>query len=179
MRRVGVLLGILAIAASACSSGVDPTLAQDEDLLQIGVPPEVAGLSVQINRKATDRMNKEARGSNSYVRDATVFELRDGKELRAVYQVTRLSPDARTDDFDFRRTIASSIGGSQAPQNIGGAAVYETRQNQQVINTWFEGKFMQVLIVREDETIEGGGTGVNHGQLLVELVSLLPIPAES
>lgn len=178
--RFLVALAVVAMAGVACASGPDPNAPQDEDLLGIGVPPKVAGLSVAINRKATDRMNKEAAGSNSYVRDATVFEMRDGKELRAVFQVTRLSPDARTDDFDFRRTIASGIGGgSQAPQNLGGVAVYEARQNQQVINTWFEGQFMQVLIVREDETIEGGGTGVNHQQLLLELLSLLPVPANS
>jgi hypothetical protein len=48
-----------------------------------------------------------------------------------------------------------------------------------VINTWFEGKFMQVLIVREDETIEGGGAGVNHQQLLLELLALQPVAANS
>jgi hypothetical protein len=103
-RRFAAVVAIVAMAGAACASGPDPDAAQDEDLLSIGVPPKVAGLSVAINRKATDRMNKEAAGSNSYVRDATVFEMRDGEELRAVFQVTRLSPDARTDDFDFRRT---------------------------------------------------------------------------
>lgn len=175
-RRLPLAFAALAIAATACSSGPDPNAPQPEDNLSIGVPPTVAGLRVEFSQKATTRMNKEAAGSNSYVRDARVFELRVGKELRAVYQVVRLAPDARLDDFDFRRTIASSIGGSQAPANIGGVAVYETRRNSQVINTWFEGKFMQVLIVREDETVEGGGTGVNHGQLLLELLALEPTP---
>ena len=178
-RRLIAALALVAMASVACSAGPDPFADQDADQLSIGVPPTLAGLSVKLAKKPTEQLLTEAQGSDSYLRDGVVFELRHGKELRAVYQVVRLTPDARADDPEFRRTVAASIGGSQAPANIGGVAVYETRRVDQIINTWFEGQFMQVLIVRDTETIVGQDPGFEYPQLLAEVLALEPAPLDA
>jgi hypothetical protein len=173
--RLAGLVALLIITGAACGGTIDLTATQEADELAIAIPPKMAGLNVALSKPATRRMNREAAGSSAYVRDAQVFALRSRGELRAVYQVLRLTPDARTDDFDFRRTIAGAIGGSRAPENRGGVAVYVTINNEQVIYTWFEDKFMQVLIIREDETIEGAGSGLNVEQLIEEALALQPV----
>jgi hypothetical protein len=107
------------------------------------------------------------------VRDAAVFELRQGKRLRAVFQVLRLSPDARADDLDFRREVAGEIiKTTRAPENVGGVAVYKGVVNQQVVHVWFEEQFLEILIVDEKQAIAGVDSGVDVKRLLVEALSL-------
>ena len=179
-RRLGILAlsAALVAAGSACGGkgnanaacGTDADRAAHQTL---GIPPTLAGLTVSVDAKATSKIAKAA-NSNSYVCDARVFALRDGKELRAVFQVARLTPDARPGDAKFRRTIAGQIGGtSRRPEKIGNVLVYRARANSQIIDIWFTGRFMQVLIALEADT--EGGTNVDFGLLLAEAISLRPI----
>lgn len=181
-RRLGVLAlsAALAAAGSACGGNADANAACGTDADRaarqtIGIPPTLAGLTVSVDTKATSKVAKAAT-SNSYVCDARVFALRDGKELRAVLQVARLTPDARPEDAKFRRTIAGQIGGtSRRPEKFGDVLVYRARSNSQVIDIWFTGRFMQVLIAMEEDTL--GGSTVDFGRLLAEAISLRPIRA--
>src|SRR5205807_8771270 len=99
---------------------------------------------------------------NTYMRNAIVFELRKAKELRAVFEVVRLTPDAHPEQRDFRKKIVQLIGGgSRAPDELNGQLVYTANVNQQIISIWFQSRFMEVLIVRENPTVQGQATGVN------------------
>lgn len=168
----------LAIAATGCATGFDPTEAQPEDGFTLAVPPTLGGLNVKFSGKATSRVMNEVEGSSAYVRDASVFELRSGEELRAVFQVLRMTPDARTDEVEFRRQVAQQISGSsRAPENVGGIAVFKASRNQQAIHTWFDGKFMQVLIVRE--IVPAGGLPLDVERLLLEALALEPVPQDA
>ncbi|MFA5891275.1 MAG: hypothetical protein WDA27_10080 [Actinomycetota bacterium] len=179
-RRLGILAlsAALVAAGSACGGNANANAAcnTDADLAArqtLPIPPILAGLTVSVDTKATSKIAKAA-ASNSYVCNAMVFAMRDGKELRAVLQVARLTPDARPGDPKFRRTIAGQIGGtSRRPEKIGDTLVYRARVNSQIIDIWFTGQFMEVLIALESDT--AGGTTIDFGRLLAEAISLRPI----
>jgi len=173
--RHAALAMILALTAVACAGSIDPNAPQDADEMTIGVPRMLGGLRVRLAPDAIERLQNELEGSDHYVRDGQVFELRKDGELRAIYQVVRLTPDARAEDFDFRRALASAIGSSSAPENVNGVAVYKTTRLKQIIHTWFEDKFMQVLIVSETAAIQEENE-LNVPQLLNEVLALEPVP---
>ena len=177
--RAFALAGLLAIAGSACAKGIDPNAPDPSDNLTIGVPPTLGGLAVTFSDKATSKLKREAAKRNTYVRDLTVFELRAGKELKAVFQVMRLTPDARIDNLDFRKTLAAGVGqtGGRAPVNVGGEAVYEYTYNDQKIHVWFEGRFMEVLLVKERSAFSQ--VTVDVDRLVAEAVTLEPAPVDT
>ncbi|HVL33382.1 MAG TPA: hypothetical protein VM600_07360 [Actinomycetota bacterium] len=172
LAAVAAALAVTAGLTSACGGGaaaVDVAANQ-----AISVPPVLGGLEVSAEPKATERAKKEA-AQDSYAADIQVFSLRKAKELRAVLQVIRLTPDARPEDREFRREVIGKIGGTtRAPEKIAETLVYRAKDNQKVINLWFKGRFMLVLIVREAETVAGVDPGVNSQQVLVEALSLEP-----
>ena len=175
--RIAASVAVLA-AMVACAKPIDPNAPQAADNLTIGVPPVLGGLDVKFSDKTTKKLQGEAKRRNTYVRDLTVFELRAGKELKGVYQVMRLTPDARIDDVDFRKKLASLVGGTQrAPELIADTAVYKFEGSGQLIHVWFENQFMQILLLRQS----GGfsGTVVDINRLLAEVLSLEPRPVTS
>src|SRR5207245_1803690 len=95
--------------------------------------------------------------------------LRKDKELRAVLEVVRLTHDAHPEQRDFRKKIVQLIGGgSRAPAELNGQLVYTATVNQQIISVWFQSRFMEVLIVRENPTVAGQATGVDANLLLAQ-----------
>jgi len=178
--RVVTAAALLAVLAAACGGGtIDPNTPQDADNLTLGVTPTLGGLAVTLSEKATTKLAREVGQRETYVRDATVFELRQGKRLRGVFQVMRLTPDARVDDIDFRRQLAGKIiGTTRPPEAIGGVAVYKGVLNQQVVHVWFEEQFLEILIVDEKQAIAGVDSGVDVNRLLVEALSLELTPGQ-
>lgn len=174
VRPVAALL--LAASLGACASNqIDPNAPQEADNLAIGVPPVLGGLDVAFSEKTTKKLQNEAKKRSTYVRDLTVFELRAGKELKGVYQVIRMTPDARVEDVDFRRTLAARIGGTQrAPELIGEDAVYKFEGSGQLIHVWFEDRFMQILLLRQSTGFSGVVVDINR--LLAEVLALEPRP---
>lgn len=170
-------LALLAVLATACGDEVDlATAPHPSDRFDIVPPPAIAGLAVKESPKATKQLRKQAASKDSYARQITVYEMRQGTELRAALEVMRLAPDARVDDPEFRREMARLMGaGSQRPVNRGGVPVYQTKQNEQHIFIWFEGLFLQVLTVRASATQAGQAIGVNVDRLLTEILALQPV----
>jgi len=173
-----VALAIVAVFASACgssagaaecNSAVDPTKGKT-----INLPPTLGGLRVQEEDKASEQLVKESE-TNSYVCDGRVFSLRQGEELRAVFQVLRLTPDSRPDDRDWRRTVAVGMDLQRAPERVGETLVYSGRFNKQLIQMWFVERFMLVMTVRESATVAGEPVGVDFKQLSAEALSLRPV----
>lgn len=177
--RAVALAGLLALVGSACASGIDPNAPDPSDNLTLGIPPTLGGLTVSFSNKATTKLKKEAAKRDTYVRDLSVFELRAGKELKAVFQVMRLTPDARIDNLDFRKTLAAGVGqtGGRAPVNIGGEAVYEYTYNDQKIHVWFEDRFMEVLLVKERSAFST--VTVDVDRLIAEAVTLELRPVDT
>lgn len=174
MKRLVPAVLLLALLASACGKADLANAPDPSDGYAIKVPSVLAGLQTRLSKSSVAKLKKESKGQ-SYARDIQVFELRDGKELRAALEVLRLSPDARIEDLDFRDKLVGLIGGTQTkPKNVGGIPVYEAKQNQQFVYTWFHDRFMQVLIVRANQTQQGQAIGVNVSQLLQAAIALKP-----
>jgi hypothetical protein len=149
-----LLLAVLAMPACGGAGSSPETLAPPLSSLQ--VPPTIAGLAVTSDASATKKLLSTSRGSNSFATDGVVYALRRKKELMAVLEVLRLTPDARPEDREFRRSIVGQIGGRvERPQRVGERLVYQTKGNQQFIYVWFFDRLMAVLIVRDDKAIAG------------------------
>ncbi len=172
----------LAVVSSACgAASADKSAPDPSDNLTIVVPETLGGLKVAPSKKATDKLKKEGARTNNYQKDAQVFELRQGKELQAVYQITRLTADATPDDPKFQRGIIGSsvLGGSsisREPTRYGNTPVYKTEQNRQTIFVWFESKFMQILMVRKDSITLAQEGSLDVIKLITEVAALEPTP---
>lgn len=176
-RIVGMIAAatLLAAAASACG-GAGANAPDPSDRLTMPIPAKVANLRVVPEPKATKKLRTEA-GRNSYVRDASVFALREGKELKAVLQVIRLTPDARPEDREFRKSVACQIGGTcRQPTLVNGVIVYSGVVNEQVFYIWFIDRFMQVLIVRQT-LVTGGPSSIDIQKVLKTLLAVKPVAA--
>ena len=174
---------LLAFASSACGGGPNPNGPDPSAGFALRVPQTIAGLNVQQDAKSTATLNKQ-KGKETYVKDGSVYTLRVGTgskaELKAVLQVIRLTPDARPEDPEFRRTIAclELPGGTcRTPELINGAIVYQGVQApdtkfEQKIYLWFTGRFMQTLQLPKDTT------GAYDPQLLLnQVVAIKPVRA--
>ena len=172
---------VLALFASGCASTAkagNPGLCKlddPENRRLIPVPPSLGGLSVALDKKATDKLRKENSIDASYMCDGAVFSLRggkNGKTLLGIMTLERLTSDAETDKSDFRTRIVGSIGTARKPEDIGGTLVYRTKSNEQLTAVWFKKRFMGILTVREDQTLIGA---VDFDRTLIEAVSLDPV----
>lgn len=174
MKRCAPAVLLLSMLLSGCG-GTDAQSAPDpSDGFAIQVPSVLAGLKTKLSTESVKQLKAESKG-NSYARDIQVFELRDGKELRAAFEILRLAPDARIEDLKFRDKLVGLIGGTRTkPKNVGGIPVYESKQNQQFVYVWFHDRFMQVLIVRANSTQKGQAIGVNVSELLQAAIALKP-----
>lgn len=195
--RAAIALGIVAMLGSACGTASGSAQCNTEiDLtkgMTMNLPPSLGGLRVAEEKKATDELKKQAGlpvkptgtakataqpdAANSYICDGRVFSLRDGEELRGVLQVARLTPDARPDDKEFRKTVADGMNAKRAPEKIGDTLVYKGNFNKQLIQMWFVDGFMVVLTVRESATVAGQPVGVDFKALTAEALSLRPVKA--
>jgi hypothetical protein len=180
---IAVLGVALMLSSAACGTEkVDKGAPDPTDNLTIVVPEKLGDLNVAPSKKATDKLKKAGASNDNYQKDAQVFELRQGKELQAVLQITRLTADARPEDEKFQRSIIGSsvLGGSsisREPTRYGDTLVYKTQQNRQLIFVWFEAKFMEILMVRQDSvTLAQKGT-VDVTALVTETTALEPVPA--
>ena len=175
-----VLAGSLALAGTACGTAkADKNAPDPTDRLTIVVPQTLAGLKVSPSKKATETLLAAGKGPNNYQKDAQVFELRLGKELQAVLQITRLTADARTDQPDFRRRIIESnlINASREAVTFAGIDVYKASVNRQTIYVWFQSKFMEVLMVRSDSITLAQQGAINVTALVTAAVQLKPTAA--
>lgn len=178
MRSVALIVGgLLAFSGTACGGGVDPSASDPSDRLTIKVPPVIGGLTVKESPKATKKYLDESKTRSTYVKGAQIFELRQGKELQAVLQIVRLTADARPEDPEFRKKIADGISGSaRAPERLGGQLVYRATSNNQIVTTWFQSKFMQVLIVRQDSVTLAQQGSIDINSVLTDVLALKPTP---
>ena len=170
---------LLAVVTAACGSNeIDPNSPHPSDNLTLAVPPTLGGLRVEHSAKTSKKMVEQAQQRSTYARDISVFELRAGKELKAVFQVTRLTPDARLEDLEFRKALAAGIlGTARAPANRAGTAVYEHVFNNQRVMVWFEDRFMEILLIRESSAFSTFTVDVDR--LLAEALSLELRPVTS
>lgn len=181
--RIAALSAALSLAACGTAT-VDKRAPDPTDALTIVVPPTLGGLKVTPSKKATEKLLKAGAGNNNYQKDAQVFELRLGKELQAVLQITRLTADARPEDKKWQQRIIGStplIGqaGTQAvrePTRFGDREVYKLQHNRQTLYVWFQSKFMEILMVRSDSITLAQTGAIDVNQLVTEVVSLEPTP---
>lgn len=178
--RVTLAFAVLAAFASACGGSAGAaecnTAADPTKGTTINLPPSLGGLRVAEEKDATEELLKASK-VNSYLCDGRVFSLRDGTELRGVLQIGRLTPDARPDEKEFRKTVADGMNAKRAPEKIGETLVYKGNNNKQLIQVWFVERFMVVLTVRENETVAGEPVGVDFTTLTTEALSLRPVKA--
>jgi hypothetical protein len=176
--RAALALVVLATLASACggsAGAADCNTPIDQTReMTINLPPSLGGLRVAEEKKATDELLKESK-VNSYLCDGRVFSLREGTELRGVLQIGRLTPDARPEEKEFRKTVADGMNAKRAPERIGETLVYKGNNNKQLIQVWFVEGFMVVLTVRESATVAGEPVGVDFKALTTEALSLRPV----
>lgn len=166
----GTLSACASFTPAACGGADDTTLG-----LEVVPPKQIAGLDVVAEKDATKALVTASEPEATYLCDGTVYALRQDKELRAVYQVTRLAPDARLDDRTFLRNLVGNITGSvPQPVEIGGVDVFQIVSNEQIISTWFHGNFMFFLTVREDPTIEGVAVDVDFDRVLADAITVVP-----
>lgn len=182
MRRVSVALLTLALSASACAKftpascgGPDDTSANTE----LEWPATLGGLKVRQAATATKKLNQEASPEGSYQcpGGGKVYALRDGKELRAVLQVSRLAPDARLNEREFlSRLVRSVTGNVREPLKVEGVDVFQATSagNSQLVTTWFQDQYMIILTVRESQTIAGQAVDVDFDQVLKDAVTVRP-----
>lgn len=178
MRRPLAAAVLLATSISACASFTPAACGGPDDttLGQAVTPPaQIGGLRVVPEDDATESLLTASEPADTYQCDGKVYALRDGKELRAVFQVSRLAPDARLADRDFLRNLLGNITGS-VPQPVEkqGVDVYQIVSNGQIISSWFHGNFMYFLTVREDPTIEGVAVDIDFERVLDEALTVTP-----
>lgn len=192
MRRLalGLLLllltGCAQFQAAACGGPDDP--GADEHVV---MPDKIAGLTVERDVESTKTLNQESTPDKTYQCPGSgrVYAMRDVKplrerkdpdekgELRAVLQISRLAPDARLDDIEFLRGLLKGPTGNVAqPLAVNCVDVYTATAagNEQIVNMWFNGRYMFFLTVREDPTYPGQVVGVNIEDVLKESVMLGP-----
>lgn len=173
---VAVALGTLASACGGAAIAGNAAVCRADDPANrrtLLVPPTLGGLRVEANSTATTKLLSAAKGSSTYLCNALVFALRDGKELKAVFSVERLSSDARPTDKEFRDNLVNDILGTRRkPEKIGDSLVYRGSVNDQVISVWFNDRFLELLFVREDQANAGV---VDETRILVEALSLQPV----
>lgn len=172
----GTLAAVLLVAAlgSGCAGSSTRTPDLFADATRLTVPPTIGGLTAGLEKDATKQLVQTG-GDRSYVADGWVYTLRSGEELRGVLEVIRLDADARPADRIFRRTILGQIGGKiNDPQRIDGTLVWEGKINEQKIYMWFKGRFLQVLMLRQEETVQGEGVGYDPQTLVREAVAINP-----
>jgi hypothetical protein len=156
--------------AAACGGPDDTTLG-----MEVAPPERIGGLRVVPEDEATESLNTFSEPEDTYQCEGDVYALRDGEELRAVFQVSRLAPDARLNERDFLRNLLGTITGSvPQPVDMEGVQVYQIVSNGQIISTWFHDHFMYFLTVREDPTIEGQAVNVDFEQVLSEALTVRP-----
>lgn len=169
MRGTARGLGALLLAALvACGSGeAGPPIGVAASA--IAIPPIIGGLETGLERGASkeynkqiERLSKLTTGVRPYVADGVAYSLREGKELKAVLQISRLTADASPVDPDFRRSIVDQIGrGSTSPFcgrkltvppcAVGEQLVFAREGTQQVFYVWFGAHHLFVLMVRIDD----------------------------
>lgn len=179
--RIRLLTAVAAVAlvAAGCGGSASASVCTD-DGLTIPVPDALAGLAARPSDDARQALLQEKEETQTYICDASVFELREGPtdedELIAVLEIIRMTDDARIDDIDFQRSIAHDIGASsRVPDQVDGTFVWRTSLNQQALHVWFQQRFMQVLIVRE---LTQDGDAVIADPILRAAVALRAQPAE-
>lgn len=152
--------------AAACGTPAATNVHFDPDA-SLRVPPVLEGLEVREESTASRTLERAAKRGNAYVVDGNVYGLRLRDELKAVLQVSKLAPDARPDDKEFRRKVVNQIGARVTrPRGIAGVLVYQGTANEQQISVWFVEGFMNVLMIREEETLPGEGLGFDPEALL-------------
>jgi hypothetical protein len=169
---------LLVVAASACggasAQGICPIGEET-----VAIPQVLGGYTVFSSKAATSKFIKESKASQSYVCDASIFELRDGPkkkdELIAVLEVVRMTTEARTDDIKFLSDLAKSVvGNSLLPEEVGDVFVWKGEHNAQGVFAWFHEEFMAVLIVRQTTQ---DGSAVDPAPILAEAIELEPSAA--
>lgn len=178
MIRKVALLVVLAMGLSACASFEAAMCGGPDDAtlgMEVSPPDRIGGLRVVPEPDAAESLNTASEPKDTYQCEGAVYALRDGEELRAVFQVSRLAPDARLDDREFLRNLLGGITGA-VPQPVEkeGVDVYQIVSNGQIISTWFHDNFMYFLTVREDPTIEGQAVNVDFEQVLNEALNVRP-----
>lgn len=174
-RRLALSAAALCLAGGlACGSGsaafVDPFPGSE----RIAVPDRLGELDVVLEKDATKELGAVST-ERTYVDEGWVYGLRLADELKAIYQVIRLTADARPQDLEFRRDVLGQIGGTlERPERIDSTLVYEGSSGEQRMFMWFEGRYLQVLIIRDEETVQGEGLGFSVEALKAEVVALRP-----
>lgn len=168
--------GCASFEAAACGGPDDPGAGQ-----KVLMPDNILGLKVKREKEATKRLNNETEPDATYQcpGEGVIYALRDGKELRAVLQISRLAPDARMEDREFLSGLVRGITGSiLEPVELNGVDVYQTTStgNEQIVTTWFHDRFMFFLTVREDQTLPGQPVTIDFDGLKEQLVQIEPTP---
>ena len=145
MRKVLAVVLALGVALSVAACGGDgtrndaaPIMPTSADLL----PSTILGLSVK-------RENVRARVAGvkrSYLTNAGLYSLRDGKQLEATLQVSTFNSKANLRDEEFRLAIVNQIGSTQPRAfRMGDQTVYLTNSKRQSVAVFFKKRSFAVL----------------------------------
>jgi len=168
----GFVLALVALVGAACGGGASANAPDPSDKLTLPIPASIGGLSIVKDKAGSTRLAKNV-GKDTYVKDGTVFALRQGKELKGVLQVVRLTHDATPEKIDFRKKVAcAAIGSCRAAKRYLDVLYYEGLVNQQSIYVWFTGHFMETLVVRDE-----AARTFDLAAVLKQLLTIKPVPA--
>ena len=167
--RLSRAMGAALLAALAACGGTDLAAPTGVPASDVAVPPLMGGLKVGYEKKASKEFNKHVKtlfgkegGARPYIADGVAYSLREGKELKAVFEIARLTSDADPTDTEFRRKIVDQIGSGTPSPRCGAALtdppcdvavplVYPREGTQQVFYVWFRDRHMYVLMIRQDD----------------------------
>ncbi len=152
MRGVRLLACAVSAALVLGACGADPAVSAAEarviePLDADALPAQLLGLDVQ--REDISEILDGAR--RPYLDAASLYSLRDGKELQATLQIGRFASDADFADEGFRSTLLSTLGGGSIRQlRVGDEAVFLTTGDRQQIAAWFQDRYLFVLSTRDE-----------------------------
>lgn len=143
-----VAVAVLAGCGADTATVGDPVAGKAIDTISSSLlPSTVLGLNVTAE-DISDQLSTQHR---AFVREVSLFGLRDDDLLKATLQVSRFNDEAKPDEKEFRNRILRDIGQTVPKEfRLGGARVHVTTGNQQTIAIWFKGDLMMILAVRSD-----------------------------
>lgn len=143
----GVVLVSLLAAACGGGGGAATSSPAPPESAQIAFPERILGLRVE----PADIADRLEGAEQPFVDSVGMFTMREDDLLRATFQASRFTQEARPEDPEFRGAILSRIG-TTAPREVrvGDQQVFITSGQNQNVFIWFrEQGFFVLTVTRE------------------------------
>lgn len=154
-RLAGLVIGAccLSLVAGACSNddaNQNQGLKGKDIKKDLGTVVPASILDFKVQKENIEVSLDKAQ--KAYVDATVLYSVRNDEDVvQATIQISRFSEDADVESGRFRRRVVQQLGGS-VPQTIrvGEQRVFQTQQAKSRIASWFKGRHLFVLSVRED-----------------------------